>query len=243
MTETKLELEYSVTEQSAGIPVIIVAAGNSTRMQGVNKQFIEILGVPVIARTLLTFENSKHVSKIILVTREEDINNLQLLAEKYGISKLCDIVTGGKSRQESVLNGFNVLDSDTESVIIHDGARPFVSEKIIGAVVGKLSICDAVTCAIKVKDTIKQIDSEGKVVKTLDRNELVAVQTPQGVKVKKYLEAAKKLGDVSVFTDDTSIMEAVGHTVFTVEGSYKNIKITTPEDTLAAEKFIDEVEE
>ena len=243
MTETKLKLEYSVTEESGGIPVIIVAAGNSTRMQGVNKQFVEIAGVPVIARTLLAFENSGHVSEIILVTRQEDILNLELLAEKYGISKLKDIVKGGNSRQESVLNGFAMLRTDTESVLIHDGARPFVSESIICSVVETLSKCDAVTCAVKVKDTIKQIDQNGKVIKTLDRNELVAVQTPQGVKVKKYLEAAEKLGDVSTFTDDTSIMESAGDEVYTVEGSYKNIKITTREDTLAAEKFIDEVEE
>ncbi len=238
MTELKPKLEYSVTPDCDRLPVIIVAAGNSTRMNGVNKQFIELMGIPVIVRSLLAFQNSDAVSYIILVTRDEDISALQLLCEKYGITKLSDIVAGGENRQISVKNGLSRLDNTDEAVLIHDGARPLVDDSIICSVAEALSIHEAVTCAVKVKDTIKQISADGKVDKTLDRSSLVAVQTPQGVRVKPYLEALEKAEDISNFTDDTSIMEAAGYTAYTVDGSYKNIKITTPEDIALAEIYL-----
>ena len=238
MTETKPKLEYTISTISNPMPVIIVAAGNSTRMGGVNKQFIELMGVPVIIRSLLAFQNSHAISKIILVTREEDIPALQLLCEKYGISKLSDIVKGGESRQDSVKNGLLRLDTDAESVLIHDGARPLVEDNIICSVAEALSKYDAVTCAVKIKDTIKQVAPDGKIEKTLDRSSLVAVQTPQGIKIKPYLCALEKTENIANFTDDTSIMEYAGHTAYVVDGSYKNIKITTPEDIALAEIYL-----
>ena len=238
MTEAKPKLEYTVSPECESLPAIIVAAGSSSRMGGVNKQFIELLGVPVIARTLLQFENSCAVSKIILVTREENIPDLQIICEKYGITKLSDIVAGGDNRQASVKNGLLRLDNTDESVLIHDGARPLVEDRIICDVAEALSKFDAVTCAVKVKDTIKQVSFDGKIEKTLDRDSLVAVQTPQGVKVKPYLDAINNAEDISQFTDDTSIMEWAGFTAYTVEGDYKNIKITTTEDIALAEIYL-----
>ncbi len=243
MNATETRLKYCICDtENGGLPVIIVAAGSFTRMQGVNKQLLEIGGVSVIARTMLAFERCGAVKNIILVVRSEDLFDMQLLAEKYNISKLTDIVCGGATRQESVLKGFERLSED-RAVLIHDGARPLVSEKIICDVAEALKEHAAVTCAVRVKDTIKQVDSDGKVVKTLDRDSLVAVQTPQGVWVKEYLDAAQKAGDVSDFTDDTSLMEWAGYEVYTTQGSYKNIKITTPEDVSAAEGFSCETEE
>ena len=125
-------------------------------------------------------------------------------------------------------------------MLIHDGARPLVSGRVITAVVDALKECAAVTCAVKVKDTIKQVDNAGKVIGTLPRESLVSVQTPQGVKVEEYLNAANNAGDVSVFTDDMSVMESAGFEVMTVEGDYKNIKITTKEDLKTAECFLQE---
>jgi len=241
MTELKPALEFTVCENDGGIPVIIVAAGSSTRM-GKNKQFLEIGGIPVIARTLMTFENCSSISRIILVTRAEDIFTLQSMGTRYGISKLSDIVCGGDSRQQSVLNGFERLSKDEKSVLIHDGARPLVSGMVISSVAEALKEYPAVTCAVKVKDTIKQVDENGKVIKTLQRDSLVAVQTPQGVRVEEYLGAVKNIGDVSLMTDDMSVMESAGFTVCTVEGDYKNIKITTPEDISTAEAFLEEEE-
>lgn len=238
--ETKVKLDYEVVEKDfrTAVPVIIVAAGSSTRMQGQNKQFLKISGLPVIARTLLAFENCDAVSRIILVVRTEDIFEFKSLAEKYKINKLSDVVCGGKNRQESVLNGIKKLLPDEDRVLIHDGARPLVSDSIIGDVAKKLENYKAVTCGVKVKDTIKQLNSDGSVLKTLERSQLIAVQTPQGVWVKEYLKAIGTADNLELFTDDTSIMEAAGHTVFCTKGSYTNIKITTFEDILSAEGFL-----
>ena len=226
MNKTELKLEYEICEnENSGIPVIVVAAGNSTRMKGTNKQLALLGGIPVIIRTLRNFENSKDISNIILVVKDTDLFEFQMLTHKYMITKISDIVCGGNSRQESVL--------------IHDGARPFADEKIINSVVSALNSHSAVTCAVKVKDTVKKIDKDGKVIKTLKRDSLVAVQTPQGVEKEKYLEVVKNV-NVADFTDDTSIMEAAGYDVFTVEGSYKNIKITTQEDMISANAFLNQ---
>lgn len=240
MKMTKLKFEYQISdEENTGIPVIVVAAGSSTRMRGINKQLELLQGIPLLIRTLQVFESSPCISKIILVVKSDDLFQIQMLTEKYNISKLSDIVCGGKTRQESVLKGFSRLSKDDEKVLIHDGARPFVDESIIKSVVCGLESFSAVTCAVKLKDTIKQIDETGKVVKTIDRSSLVAVQTPQGVRVANYLSATEN-ADTSAVTDDMMIMENAGFSVLTVEGSYKNIKITTPEDLLLAKTFLTE---
>ena len=239
MNKTEIKLEYEVCESNKnGVPVIIVAAGSSLRM-GVNKQFIQLGSIPVIAHTLLRFENSPNISRIILVTRDEDVFTLQLLCEKYNISKLSDIVCGAKTRQESVLKGFARIAEDETDVLIHDGARPLVDETIIEAVVTALKNHPAVACAVKVKDTIKQVDKNGKIIRTVPRDELVAMQTPQGVKVKEYLNAIKSCEDISQFTDDMSVMEWAGYECITVEGSYKKIKLTTKEDIAAAMSYLE----
>ncbi len=244
MAITELKLEYAVCDtENKGIPVIIAAAGSSSRMEGINKQTALLCGVPVLARTLMTFNRSDAISSIILIVRPEDVFSMQMMAEKYGIDKLTDIVCGGDTRQESVLNGFNRLDKNAEAVLIHDGARPFVDNSVIRGVAGALKEYSAVTCAVPVKDTIKVVDKDGNVLSTPDRSTLAAVQTPQGVRVADYRAAIEKIGDVSKFTDDMSIMESAGFHVHTVKGSYRNIKITTPEDLRLAEYLISEEEE
>ena len=241
METTKLKFEYAVENgKESGIPVIIVAAGASARMQGINKQLLEIKGVPVIVKTLLAFEKSQCIKNIILVVKESDLYELQILTEKYSITKLTDIVCGGKTRQESVLKGLARIKQTDKNVLIHDGARPFVNEEIISAVAQALNTYDAVTCAVKLKDTIKQVDETGKIIYTLNRNTLIAVQTPQGVNIEKYRKAIETVEDFTAYTDDTSIMEAAGFTAATVNGSYKNIKITTPEDIPLAEIYGEE---
>lgn len=240
--KTETAIKYEIAEKPKnGIPVIIVAAGSFTRMKGINKQLAEISGVPVIIRTLLAFENSDKISDIILVVRADDVFSLQLLTEKYGIKKLTDIVCGGGTRQESVIKGLSRLSFDTERVLIHDGARPLVTGRIIENVVSGLEEYSAVTCGMPVVDTVKRVDENGVVVNTLDRTNLVSVQTPQGVRVGDYKRAIEKVGDVSRFTDDTSIMEAAGFKVLTVEGSRSNIKITTKDDIALAESLLEEL--
>ena len=239
MNKTQQKLEYTITaSDSDGISVIIVAAGSSSRMKGVNKQFLSLCGIPVIARTLMAFENCKKISNIILVAKSEDIFVMQNIAEKYMISKLSDIVCGGNNRQESVLKGMALLDKSQKKVLIHDGARPLVSEDIINRVAFALEQDEAVVCAVALKDTIKEIDNDGFVVNTPDRSKLFCIQTPQGVDVERYTAALEKADDLSVFTDDASIMEMMGCRVKVVEGEYTNIKVTTPEDIVIAEGYI-----
>ncbi len=237
MNITKPLLQYEATvEKTQGIPVIVVAAGSSTRM-GKNKQLINVCGLPVLVRTLKTFQSCDGISNIILVASKDTVLEYQKLCDSYMLTKVTDIVEGGKNRQESVLCGIKQLKATDESVLIHDGARPLVSEDIINRVINGLKNYSAVTPVVKVKDTIKEIDQNGVVVRTVKRDALVQVQTPQGVNVKEYLCALENM-DLSLFTDDVSIFEATGQKVLTVEGDYKNIKITTPEDVVVAEAFL-----
>lgn len=239
MNATELKLQYNVCENNTeGLPVIIVAAGSSSRMGGINKQFMPVLGVPVIARTLMAFERNVEISKIIVVTAADSIVDMQLVCEKYMISKVTDIIAGGKNRHESVMQGISRLDNSDSKVLIHDGARPFVNDKVITAVVRALKEFDAALCVVKINDTVKKIDENGVVVTTIDRSMLYGAQTPQGVDVKKYINASENLPDVDAFTDDASIMEAAGYTVKAVMGSSRNIKITTPDDIVIAESIV-----
>lgn len=238
-TETVLKYEVSEIPEN-GIPAIIVAAGSFTRMEGVNKQLAEISGIPVIIRTLMAFENSDFISSIILVVRADDVFSMQLLTEKYGITKLTDIVCGGNCRQESVVKGLSRVSVTAEKVLIHDGARPLVDGETIERVVKGLESFPAVTCAVPIVDTVKRVDGKGQVLETLNRDGLVSVQTPQGVRVKDYKSALQKAEDLSAFTDDMSIMENAGFKVLTVMGSRDNIKITTRRDISFAECLLEE---
>lgn len=239
MNVTELKLQYNVCEESGeGIPVIIVAAGKSSRMKGINKQFVSLLGISVIARTLMAFENSSVISKIIVVTAEENIADMQLVCDKYMISKLSDIVAGGNCRHESVMNGMARLNVADKKVLIHDGARPFAENSIIASVAAALVDFDAALCVHKINDTVKKVDENGIVISTVDRNMLYGAQTPQGVDVAKYKSACEKLKNAHELTDDAAIMEAAGYTVKAIIGNNKNIKITTPDDIIVAEGLI-----
>lgn len=240
MNNTEIKLQYSVCEnkQDADTPVIVVAAGSSSRMKGINKQFMPILGVPVIARTLMAFESCKDISKIIIVTASESVVDMQLICDKYMISKVTDIVEGGLNRHQSVMRGIERLDECDTKVLIHDGARPFVDTATITAVTKALKDFDAVLCVSKINDTVKKISEEGIVMTTVDRAMLYAAHTPQGVDVKKYKSACDMLPNVESLTDDAAVMEAAGYSVKAVVDSGKNIKITTPDDIAIAEAII-----
>lgn len=238
MTVTSSKLDYSVCKESnqVAIPVIIVAAGNSSRMGGEDKQLISVAGVPVIARTLMSFERSPFISRIILVTRERSIPGIQLIAEKYFISKLSDITVGSDTRQESVVCGIERLSPNENKVLVSDGARMFVTGRMIEDCVKALLKHDGCLCAVKVYDTVKSVEGDS-VKQTIDRNGLYLAQTPQGITVSLYKKAMKN-ADLSLFTDDASVLESVGADVVTVSGDRKNIKITTPEDIALAEVLV-----
>lgn len=232
----KLEYQQNNDKSVFAIPVVIVAAGSSLRMQGINKQFVTLCGVPAIVHTLMAFQKSKYISQIILVTKDEFIADMQNLTNKYSISKLTDIVTGADTRSKSVLNGLERV-KNSKYVMIHDGARPLVTEKIIESVFNEIMNYDCVIPVVAVKDTVKEV-VDNTVVKTLNRDVIVSVQTPQAVNLSKYLSAING-ADLTVFTDDASIMESCGFKVVTVTGDYENIKITTPEDVVIAEYYLE----
>lgn len=232
-----LEFQTVKTEEGA-YSVVIVAAGSSRRMGGEDKLMMHIFGMPVIARTLKVFDNSPLIKDITVVTREEKIDDIWLIAKKYCIAKLKNVVPGGASREESVKNGVALYKGKAEKVLVHDGARPLVSLEVIKNVCDALKDNDSVTCGVKLKDTVKKVSDDGFVIETLNRDSLVAIQTPQGINVEKFLEAAS--GDLSAFTDDTSVMESLGIRTTIAQGDYKNIKITTKEDIAAAEAYLSE---
>lgn len=239
MNKADVKLQYEICEKKdSAIPVIIVAAGSSARMKGINKQFMPVLGVPVIARTLMAFESCSDVSKIIVVTARDSILDMQLVCEKYSIHKISDIVEGGVNRHESVIKGIERLDKNDSKVLIHDGARPFVDTATISAVAYALNSFDASLCVSKINDTVKKVTEDGVVLSTVDRSMLYAAQTPQGVDVEKYKNACDTLVNAEELTDDASVMEAAGYRVKAVIGSAKNIKITTPDDIAIAESLV-----
>ena len=233
--QTELAFRFEEIKQEKGwLPVVIVAAGSSSRMKGTDKQFSLLGGIPVLVRTLRAFENSSVIGEITVVTRSEKIADIKKLGERYAVSKLKNVIEGGSSRAESVRNGIALYKGKSEKILVHDGARPLVTEQIIRDVATALQTYDSVTCAVKVKDTIKEVNAQSLSVNTPDRSALVAVQTPQGVNVDIFLKTTEN-ADMSSFTDDTSVMEFAGVSTFIVEGDYKNIKITTPEDIDVAE--------
>lgn len=236
------ELEYEVCSENENnaIPVIIVAGGSSTRMGGVDKIRAEILGMPVIARTLLAFQKSKFISKIVVVTKEDNIEFVQKMCERYSISKLLCICKGGKNRANSVLNGLNCLSNDTKNVLIHDGARPLVSDEVIERVVTANNKYKCVICSVPVTDTVKKINGE-IIEETFDRTKLVSVQTPQRVECSAYLPIISAENESDIYTDDASFMEKKGYEVFNVLGDYKNIKITTKLDLIIAKSLLEDV--
>ena len=220
---------------------IILCAGSSTRFsnQNENKQFAEVLGIPVVLRTIFEFEKSDLIGEIILVTKKEDIDDLKALVCKNGIKKVSCIVVGGNTRQESALRGFKHVSEKSKYVAIHDGARCLVTTEIIESVIKEADRHKAATAAYKVTDTIKLADKDGFVSKTIDRNLVWNVQTPQVFEKKLYNVCAynAKQKDISA-TDDCMLVEAAGFKVKLVDTGKDNLKITVKDDILLAEYIL-----
>ena len=220
------------------VSAVIVSAGNSTRMGGVNKQFLEIDGMPVIARSIKAFQDNSKIDEIVIVTRSQDIEKVSELVKKYYFSKVDKIVCGGDTRQESVLNGLNCVSNKTDLIAIHDGARPLVSNEVITETIITAKEYGAAATGVKVKDTVKQVDDNNNIVATPDRAYLRFIQTPQTFDKSLYLDAVNSVENSKDFTDDCMLIEAYGKTVKFVDGDYENIKITTPEDVELAESYL-----
>lgn len=209
--------------------VVVVAAGSSSRM-GKDKLFLDLEGLPVLARTLMAFEECGFVQEVILVVREDKAEDAAELCKAYGIRKVEKIIFGGATRTESVLAGVSSIRRDARIVLVHDGARPLVTEEIIYDAMHKAALYSAAAPAIPVTDTIKETQQD-VVVRTPDRASLAAVQTPQAF-VPEILKAAltAAVRDGKEYTDDCAAVEAMGVCVRLSKGSQENIKITRPLD-------------
>ena len=227
---------------------VIVAGGVGSRMKSdIPKQFIEVLGKPIIAYTLNAVSSCDDIDEIVIVTLPEYIVYCKDVVDAFGFKKVSNIVFGGETRRESVYNGLKEVSKDSDIVVIHDGARPLINPKTIADCIDTAAQFGCAAVGVKMKDTIKVVDSNGDIEYTADREKLWQVQTPQCFRYDIIMPAYQTLIDREqellaqgiTITDDAMVVELLGDVkVKMVEGSYENIKITTPEDLVVAESFL-----
>ena len=214
------------------VGAVIVAAGSSQRMGGVDKVFAPLGGKPILARVVDIFQRCNPVDQIIVVLSEQNLERGQQLVSEQGWSKVSDVCAGGRRRQDSVAAGLSRL-SNCKWVVVHDGSRPLVTVGLIGRGLEEARETGAAVAAVPVTDTIKVAGDDGIVRQTPPRQNLWAVQTPQVFDYEMITGAYSRVnGDV---TDDASLVEQLGCGVKIYRGSYDNIKITTPDDLALAE--------
>lgn len=223
------------------VSVIIAAAGSGKRMGAdINKIFLELSGIPVLARTLGIFQSINEVDEIILVAAERELVEVKNLAECFEITKLKCVVSGGAERMNSVKNGLAEVSENAELVLVHDAARPLVSEETVLEVIENAEKHGAAACGAKNKNTVKRIDADGFITETMDRDCLIEIHTPQGFK-KNILKSAYELAEKNglIATDDCMVAEHTGNKVKVVFESSDNIKITTYDDLILAELILE----
>lgn len=220
--------------------VVIVSAGRGSRMKAdINKQFLKLQNKEVIAHTIDKFYNNENIGEIIVVVREDEAEFFKInIIEKYGYKNI-KIAFGGSERQDSVYNGLKMVDENCKIVLIHDGARPFVNNETIDSAIESAKENKCVIVGVPVKDTIKVIDENNNVCDTPDRSTLWSIQTPQVFDYSLIMKAHEKAREDNYYgTDDSMLVEYFGQKVKVVEGSYNNIKITTPEDLKIGEEIL-----
>ncbi len=219
---------------------VIVAAGSGKRMgASIPKQFLELDGRPILSYTIEKFDTSEDIDEIVIVTNAENTEYVKnVIATPF--KKVKTVVAGGAERSNSVFNGLSALDKSCDTVLIHDGVRPFVTHEQIKRIIDKTREYGCCVLGMPVKDTIKLCDSGGIVQTTPDRNLLWQAQTPQAFSYDIILNAHKQaIADGFQCTDDSMLTERLGHKTVMVEGSYENIKITTPEDMDIGAKILE----
>jgi 2-C-methyl-D-erythritol 4-phosphate cytidylyltransferase len=226
----------------AGRIVAVVPAGGIGKRMGAGtpKQFLMLDGVPMMLHSLRVFERVPGVTEVVLVVpKQERDRALAEVVERYGLKKVLKVVPGGATRQESVQHGLNEVDEDVEIVVVHDAVRPFVTGDLIERSIEAARKHGGAIVAVPMKDTPKQAGPDGLIQKTLDRAGLWLAQTPQTFRRALVVEAYRKASIAHVHaTDDAALAERLGHAVAIVEGSWENIKITTPEDMILAEAIL-----
>lgn len=227
------------------VSAIIVAAGKGVRLStaytgtGLFKQFLPLRGKPVLVHTVQVFDTSQSVDEIVIVVPPEKVTYCRSLVKKYKFKKIVGLIPGGKFRQDSVYEGLlRIAKTKPDIVMIQDGVRPLVTHALIQKCLADIRKFGAIILAVPTKDTIK-LARRSLVEKTLDRNKLWSVQTPQCFKFDLILKAHKKArADEFLSSDDASLVEKLGHPVRVEMGSYENIKITTSEDLILAEEIL-----
>jgi len=206
---------------------------------GGSKQYLPLLGKPVLAHTLSAFESCPAVNNVILVVNRRDLKFCQEeVVERYGFKKVLKVAEGGKERQDSVYNGLCKVPSTATVTLVHDGARPLITPEIVSEAVSSLDGFDGVVVGIPVKDTVKVVQN-GDIEKTFSREKLWCAQTPQIFNSSILLEAYKRAREDNFYgTDDSMLLERLGYRIKMVMGSYDNIKITTQEDLIIAEEIM-----
>lgn len=224
----------------AKIGVVIPAAGQGKRMRaGYNKQFLKLMGQPLLAHTVRLFEESSCVDEVVIVGAESDQRVIKELVDRHSFDKVVAICLGGVQRQDSVRAGVQALSSAIRRVVVHDGARPLLTLKEFNQFLEKTEEFPAASMGIQLKDTIKRVDVSGKVIETFERESLRAIQTPQIFDRGILEEAHHRAETVGYYgTDDASLLEWMGYPVQIVEGSQENVKVTTPEDLWLAERIL-----
>ncbi|MCH8061179.1 MAG: 2-C-methyl-D-erythritol 4-phosphate cytidylyltransferase [Chloroflexi bacterium] len=217
------------------VGAIVVAAGASRRMGGIDKIFAPLDGLPLIAHSLHVLNSLDCVKQIVLVLSEGNLDRGGELIASESMTKVTHVCEGGSRRQDSVLIGLNRLDG-FDWVAVHDGARPLLTDDIVLRGLKSVVETGATTAAVRVKDTIKIVEEDGTVTSTPARDRLWAVQTPQ-IFAHDLLRNAHDRVKTGV-TDDASMVEMIGGKVKVFEGSYENIKVTTPEDLILAESLL-----
>ena len=222
------------------VAAIFPAAGAGRRMgAGINKVFLELDGEPILVRTLKIFSQSARINFLIVATGAGEVETVTELLKATPNLKPFAVTAGGSERQFSIANALKLLPNDAEIILVHDAARPLINLETIEKVIDAAEKFGGAIAAVPEKNTIKIIDSEGFVKSTPPRADLVAVQTPQGFKREILLRAYEKAAaDNFLGTDDSSLVERIGGKIKIVTSSYKNIKVTTPEDIQIAETFL-----
>jgi 2-C-methyl-D-erythritol 4-phosphate cytidylyltransferase len=220
-----------MSESARGVTAIVVGAGSGSRM-GAEKTFLNLEGRSVLAWSVEVLQHNKNISEIVLVLHNNNVDEGRSLATAKGWSKVKTVCSGGNLRQDSVKKGLASI-IDCELVLVHDAARPFLTDKLIDEGIETARTGGSAVAAVPVKDTIKQVDEDGTVATTLPRSRLMAIQTPQVFRFKILKDAYASLtGEV---TDDAAAVERTGLKVKLYSGDYENIKITTREDLALAE--------
>ncbi len=217
------------------VGAVVVAAGGSTRMGGADKTFAPVNGMPLVAYSLRQLEAFPSVSDITLVLAADSVEKGQTLVRELGFRKVTKVCSGGKRRQDSVRIGLEALPA-CEWVIVHDGARPCLDQAMMERGLEAARECGAAVAGVPVKDTIKIVSPDERVLETPARDRLWAAQTPQIFRYDLLLEAHRAC--TQPVTDDAAMVEALGHPVQMFLGSYENIKVTTPEDLPVVEAFL-----